>query len=94
MPQWSGQVENLRFLASFIGLLELDNNIPKSKWGLKLLMSFPENSAPRKLAETIDMTITALEAGYGVILGAIFSKRAPVLEAAAPAAIDAFFLRA
>ena len=53
------------------------------------MMSFPENSA--SLAATIDMTVTASEHGYGAILSAIFTKYAPFLEAAAPAAIDAFF---
>ncbi|CAK9044748.1 unnamed protein product [Durusdinium trenchii] len=85
----TGQVENLRSWLRSLAFWELDNNIPKSKWGLKLLMSFPENSA--SLAATIDMTVTASEHGYGAILSAIFTKYAPFLEAAAPAAIDAFF---
>ena len=82
-------MENLRSWLRSLAFWELDNNIPKSKWGLKLLMSFPENSA--SLAATIDMTVTASEHGYGAILSAIFTKYAPFLEAAAPAAIDAFF---
>lgn len=37
------------------------------------------------------MTVTASEPAHGTILRAIFTNHAPFLEAAAPAAIDAFF---
>lgn len=71
---------------------ELDNNLPKSRWGLKLLQSLHEGSAPRRVAETIDLaTLTSEEAGYSAILSALMSKYASFLEASGPAAVENFF---
>ena len=91
MPQWSGQVELLRSWLRSLAFWELDNNTPKEKWGLKLMQAFPEGTPPRKLSETIEMSVLTAEAGYGAILSAIYTKYLPFLEAAAPASIDAFF---
>ena len=74
-----------------LSLWELDNNLPKSRWGLKLMQSFAEGSAPRKIAETIDIPTLTSDAGYGAILSAILAKYSPFLEAAGPAAVETFF---
>jgi len=91
LPGWNGNVETLRGWLRQLSLWELDNNLPKNRWGLKLLQSFSEGSAPRKIAETIDVSTLTSDAGYGAILSAILAKYAPFLEAAGPASIEAFF---
>lgn len=91
LPSWSGGVESLRPWLRQLSYWELDNNVPKARWGIKLLQSFSENSAPRKIAETIDLSIVLSEAGYGAILAEIMAKYGPYLEAIGPAAIDQFF---
>ena len=91
MPSWNGSVENLRSWLRQLSFWELDNNLPKNKWGMKLLQALPENSAPRKIAETIDLGLVSSEFGYSAILSAIMNKYAPYLEAAGPAAIENYF---
>ena len=90
LPSWNGNVETLRAWLQ-LSLWELDNNLPKSRWGLKLMQSFAEGSAPRKIAETIDIPTLTSDAGYGAILSAILAKYSPFLEAAGPAAVETFF---
>ena len=90
IPSWNGNVETLRAWLQ-LSLWELDNNLPKSRWGLKLMQSFAEGSAPRKIAETIDIPTLTSDAGYGAILSAILAKYSPFLEAAGPAAVETFF---
>ena len=85
LPSWNGSVETLRGWLRQLSLWELDNNLPKSRWGLKLLQSVSDGSAPRKIAETIDIHVLTSDAGYGAILSAILAKYAPFLEAAGPA---------
>ena len=91
LPSWNGGVETLRGWLKQLSLWELDNNLPKSRWGLKLLQSFSDGSPPRKIAETIDLNTLVSEHGYGAILTAILNKYSPFLEAAGPAAVEAFF---
>eukprot|EP00435_Cladocopium_sp_Y103_P029491 s406_g7.t1 len=91
LPSWNGSVESLRSWLRQLSLWELDNNMPKNCWGLKLLQTFAENSAPRRLAETAEMSVLTSEAGYGAILSAIMAKFSPFLEAAGPAAVENFF---
>eukprot|EP00435_Cladocopium_sp_Y103_P020466 s1075_g5.t1 len=91
LPGWNGNVETLHGWLRQLSLWELDNNLPKNRWGLKLLQSFSEGSAPRKIAETIDVSTLTSDSGYGAILSAILAKYAPFLEAAGPASIESFF---
>ena len=55
LPPWNGSVETLRAWLRQLSLWELDNNLPKSRWGLKLMQSFHEGTAPRRIAEAIDL---------------------------------------
>ena len=57
---------------------------------MKLLQSFPEDSQPRRIADTIPTQVLISSAGYGAILNALYEKYAPFLEASAPRAIDRF----
>ena len=90
LPSWNGPVESLRAWLRQLSLWELDNDLPKSRCGLKLLRSFSEGSAPRKIAETIDIPTLTSDAGYGTILSAILAKYSPFVEAAGPAAVETF----
>ena len=74
-----------------LSLWELDNNLPKSRWGLKLLQSFHEGTAPRRIAEAIDLATLTSESGYSAILSSLMAKYAPYLEASGPAAVENFF---
>eukprot|EP00435_Cladocopium_sp_Y103_P054062 s621_g17.t1 len=91
LPPWNGSVETLRSWLRQLSLWELDNNLPKSRWGLKLLQSFHEGTAPRRIAEAIDLATLTSEAGYSAILSSLMAKYAPYLEAAGPAAVENFF---
>ena len=91
LPQWNGNVESLRPWLRSLSLWELDNHLPKQRWGLKLLQSFPEGSVPRKVAEALDLTVLSSDHGYSAILSAILTKYGPYLEAAGPAAVENFF---
>lgn len=90
-PTWAGSVDSLRPWLKSLALWEMDNHLPRHKWGVRLLQCFSEGSAPRKIAETIETSVLLSEAGYGAILSAIMTKYAPFLEAVGPAAIDHFF---
>ena len=90
LPSWSGSMESLRPWLRQLSLWEVDNNLPKHKWGLKLLQAFPEGSPPRRVADTIDVPTLTSEHGYGAILTAILEKFGPFLEAAGPASIENF----
>eukprot|EP00435_Cladocopium_sp_Y103_P070861 s172_g36.t1 len=91
LPPWNGSVETLRSWLRQLSLWELDNNLPKSRWGLKLLQSFHEGTAPRRIAEAIDLATLTSEAGYSAILSSLMAKYAPYLEASGPAAVENFF---
>ncbi|CAK9108665.1 Copia protein [Durusdinium trenchii] len=91
LPAWSGAPETLRSWLRQLSLWELDNNTPKERWGLKIMQSFPEQSIPRRLCETIDIGILSSPQGYSAVLSAILQKYGPYIEAAAPAAIENFF---
>ena len=91
LPSWNGSVETLRGWLRQLSLWKLDNNLPKSRWGLKVLQSLHEGSAPRRIAETIDLTVLTLEAGYSAVLSALMTKYSPFLEASGPAAVENFF---
>ena len=91
LPQWNGNIESLRPWLRSLLLWELDNHLPKQRWGLKLLQSFPEGSVPRKVAEALDLSALSSEHGYSAILSAILTKYGPYLEAAGPAAVENFF---
>ena len=56
-----------------------------------MLQSFPEGSAPRKIAETVDLATLLSDNGCGAILAEIISKYGPYLEAIGPAAADHCF---
>eukprot|EP00913_Durusdinium_trenchii_P026605 g24961.t1 len=71
LPTWNGDVATLR------PLWEMDNNLPKQKWGLKLLQAFADQTPPRRIAETIDLATLTSEAGYAAILTAIMNKYGP-----------------
>ena len=90
-PTWSGSVDSLRQWLKALALWEMDNHLPKAKWGLRLLQSFSDGSAPRRIAETIDTGVLLSDQGYGAVLSAIMSKYSPYLEAVGPATIDQFF---
>ena len=92
-PTWSGSVDSLRQWLKALALWEMDNHLPRAKWGLRLLQSFSEGSAPRRIAETIDTGILLSDQGYGAVLSAIMSKYSPYLEAVGPATIDQFFFQ-
>ncbi|CAK9063116.1 Copia protein [Durusdinium trenchii] len=91
LPSWSGDIATLRPWLRQLMLWEVDNNVPKHKWGLKLMQAFGEQSPPRRIAETIDLAILTSESGYSAILSAIMVKYGPYLEAAGPASIETFF---
>ena len=91
LPTWGGGVESLRPWLRQLSYWEVDNNVPRARWGMKLLQSFAENSVPRKIAESLDLSVVLSEAGYGAILTEIMTKYGPYLEAIGPAAIDQFF---
>ncbi|CAK8990659.1 Integrase catalytic domain-containing protein, partial [Durusdinium trenchii] len=91
LPSWNGDVSTLRPWLRQLTLWEMDNNLPKQKWGLKLLQAFSDQSPPRRIAETVDLPTLTSEAGYSAILTAIMTKYGPYLEAAGPAAIETFF---
>ncbi len=90
-PTWGGSPENLRPWLKQLALWELDNHLPKVRWGVRLLQSLPEGSPPRRIAETVDTAVLMSEAGYSAVLSAIMMRYAPYLEAVGPAAIDHFF---
>ena len=90
-PVWGGSPENLRPWLKQLALWELDNHLPKARWGVRLLQSLPEGSPPRRIAETVDTAVLMSEAGYSAVLSAIMMRYAPYLEAVGPAAIDHFF---
>ena len=91
IPSWNGSPATLRSWLKLLAFWEAENTTPKSRWGLKLYQSFPENSHPRKVADTVPMDVILTDQGYSQILQALTSKYRPYLEIAAPAAIDAFF---
>ncbi|CAL1150714.1 unnamed protein product, partial [Cladocopium goreaui] len=91
LPPWNGSVETLRAWLRQLSLWELDNNLPKSRWGLKLMQSFHEGTAPRRIAEAIDLATLTSESGYSAILSSLMAKYAPYLEASGPAAVENFF---
>jgi hypothetical protein len=94
MPTWNGSIETLRPWLRQLSYWELDNHVPRQRWGIKLLQSFAEGSAPRKMAEALDMPTILSEHGYGTILSEILNKYGPYLEAIGPAAVDNFFFGA
>ena len=91
LPLWNGNVETLRMWLKQLSLWEVDNNVPPARWGMKLFQSFTQRSPPRKIAETIDLSVISSSYGYSAILSAIMQKYGPFLEAAGPAAIENFF---
>ncbi|CAK8990413.1 Integrase catalytic domain-containing protein, partial [Durusdinium trenchii] len=91
LPTWSGDVATLRSWLRQLTLWEMDNNLPRHKWGLKLLQAFGDQTPPRRIAEAVDLATLTSENGYAAILTAIMAKYGPYLEAAGPAAIEAFF---
>ncbi|CAL1162757.1 unnamed protein product [Cladocopium goreaui] len=94
MPTWNGSIETLRPWLRQLSYWELDNHVPRQRWGIKLLQSFAEGSAPRKMAEALDMPSILSEHGYGTILSEILNKYGPYLEAIGPAAVDNLFFGA
>ena len=93
IPSWGGGASTLRAWLKQLSFWELDNHVPKNRWGVKLFQALPENSIPRRIAEGLPMEVITSERGYGAILTAILEKFKPYLEAAAPAAVDAFFFQ-
>ena len=91
MPSWSGNVSTLRAWLRQLSFWEIDNHIPKQRWGIKLFQALSEGSVPRRIAEGIAMEVILSERGYGAILSAVLEKFKPYLDAAGPAAIDMFF---
>ena len=91
VPSWSGSTSTLRAWLRQLSFWEVDNQIPRKRWGVKLFQAFPEGSIPRRIAEGLPMEVILSESGYGAILTAVLDKFKPYLEAAAPAAVDAFF---
>ena len=91
LPTWSGDVATLRSWLRQLTLWEMDNNLPRHKWGLKLLQAFGDQTPPRRIAEAVDLATLTSENGYAALLTAIMAKYGPYLEAAGPAAIEAFF---
>ncbi|CAE7354719.1 unnamed protein product [Symbiodinium microadriaticum] len=91
MPSWSGNVSTLRAWLRQLSFWEIDNHIPKQRWGIKLFQALNEGSVPRRIAEGIAMEVILSERGYGAILSAVLEKFKPYLDAAGPAAIDMFF---
>ncbi|CAE7267989.1 unnamed protein product [Symbiodinium sp. CCMP2592] len=92
-PSWSGSTATLRAWLRQLSFWEIDNQIPRKRWGVKLFQSFPEGSVPRRIAEGLPMEVILGEGGYGAILTAVLDKFRPFLEAAAPTAIDTFFFQ-
>ena len=90
IPSWNGSANTLRSWLKLLALWEYETQIPMDKRGVKLLQSFPEDSQPRRIADTIPTNILLSPAGYGAILSALFEKYAPFLEASAPRSIDRF----
>ncbi|CAE7834242.1 Adck5 [Symbiodinium necroappetens] len=93
IPSWGGGASTLRAWLKQLSFWELDNHVPKNRWGVKLFQALPQNSIPRRIAEGLPMEVITSERGYGAILTAILEKFKPYLEAAAPAAVDAFFFQ-
>ena len=73
-----------------LALWEFESQIPWDKRGIKLLQSFPEGSAPRRIADTVPTSVLLSAHGYGAILTALYEKYSPYLEASGPQAIDKF----
>ena len=90
IPTWNGNADTLRPWLKLLALWEYETHTPLDKRGIKLLQSFPENSQPRRIADTIPTEILLSAAGYSAILTALHEKYAPYLEASAPRAIDKF----
>ena len=90
LPSWPGNPESLRSWMCQLSLWELDNNTPKERWGLKIMQSFPEGSAPRRLCEAIDIGVLSSPQGYSAVLSAIVQKYGPYIEAVAPATTENF----
>ncbi|CAE7228874.1 pol [Symbiodinium sp. CCMP2592] len=90
VPSWSGSTSTLRAWLRQLSFWELDNQIPRKRWGVKLFQAFPEGSIPRRITESLPMEVILSESGYGAILTSVLEKFKPYLEAAAPAAVDAF----
>ena len=91
LPAWSGNTSTLRAWLRQLSFWELDNQVPKHRWGVKLFQAFPEGSIPRRIAEGLRMEVVMSENGYGAILTAVLEKFKPYLDAAGPAAIDVYF---
>ena len=91
LPAWSGNTSTLRAWLRQLSFWELDNQVPKHRWGVKLFQAFPEGSIPRRIAEGLPMEVVMSENGYGAILTAVLEKFKPYLDAAGPAAIDVYF---
>ena len=91
MPSWSGNVSTLRAWPRQLSFWEIDNHIPRQRWGIKLFQALSEGSVPRRIAEGIAMEVILSEQGYGVILTSVLEKFRPYLDAAGPAAIDMYF---
>ena len=90
IPSWNGSANTLRSWLKLLSLWEYETQMPMDKRGVKLLQSFPEDSQPRRIADTIPTQVLLSSAGYGAILNALYEKYAPFLEASAPRAIDRF----
>ena len=93
LPTWAGNVSTLRAWLRQLSFWEIDNQTPKHRWGIKLYQAFAEGSVPRRIAETLPMDQIMSEQGYGLLLTAVLEKFRPYLEAAGPAAVDAFFFQ-
>ena len=90
IPSWNGSPSTLRSWLKLLAVWEFESTVPMDKRGIKLLQSFPENSQPRRIADTVPVEVLLSPQGYGAILAAIRQKYQPFLEASAPHAIDVF----
>ena len=91
IPTWNGQPNTLRAWLKMLAYWEIDNPLPKVKWGVKLYQSLHESSEARRLADQFELRDLMSPEGYSLILSAIMEKYRSYLEVAVPAAIDRFF---
>ena len=67
IPSWNGSANTLRSWLKLLSLWEYETQIPMDKRGVKLLQSFPEDSQPRRIADTVPTHVLLSSAGYGAI---------------------------
>ena len=91
IPTWNGQPNTLRTWLKMLAYWEIDNPLPRVKWGIKLYQSLQEDSEARRLADQFELKDLMSPDGYSLVLSAIMEKYRPYLEVAVPAAIDRFF---